>query len=451
MTKHTNLLKFSQSRKMAESENSLNGPWKILIVDDEPSIHQVTTIILKTFSFQKRNLKLLHAFSATEAEELLIENPDTAVLLLDVVMETNDAGLHLAKVIRERLNNPFVRIILRTGQPGQAPEAKIIEKYDIHDYKEKTELTSQKLYTVLFSALRSYSDIIRLEQMNNELEKNVEKKIKELELAQNQLLQSEKMASIGQLAAGVAHEINNPVGYINSNVSSLKRYIDDLFRVLDGYEQVNDVVKDKEVFNTVKTIKNEVDFSYLREDIFDLISESLEGVTRVKQIVQDLKDFSHVDEAEWQWVDLHKGIDSTLNVAHNETKYKADVIKNYGNIPHVECMPSQLNQVIMNLIVNAAHAIEERGVITISTGCHNNEVWVAIADTGKGMSEKVQKRIFEPFFTTKEVGQGTGLGLSLSYGIIEKHGGRIELESEEGKGTTFTIWLPIAQPDSAHL
>jgi len=292
------------------------------------------------------------------------------------------------------------------------------------------------------------SHMQEIEQWNIDLEKRVEEKVGELKSTQGQLLQSEKLASIGQLAAGVAHEINNPVGYINSNVGTLKKYIDDLFKVLNAYEQLEKAIETKSMLDNVNEIKNEVELDYLKEDITDLIAESQEGVTRVKQIVQDLKDFSHVDEAEWQWVDLHKGIDSTLNVARNEIKYKAEVVKEYGSIPQVECIPSQLNQVFMNLVVNAAHAIEDRGLITIRSGKDDDKVWISVTDTGKGIPDDVKKRIFEPFFTTKPVGKGTGLGLSLSFGIIEKHGGEVVVESEVGVGTTFKVILPIEQSNN---
>jgi signal transduction histidine kinase len=175
------------------------------------------------------------------------------------------------------------------------------------------------------------------------------------------------------------------------------------------------------------------------------MSESREGINRVKQIVQDLKDFSHVDKAEWQWADLHKGLDSTLNIVNNEIKYKADVVKDYGDIPLVECLYSQLNQVFMNLLVNSAHAIEERGKITLRTFTKDDWVCVEVADSGKGISAENLHRIFDPFFTTKPVGKGTGLGLSLAYGIVNKHNGRIEVASEVGKGTCFKIWLPVRQ------
>ena len=313
-----------------------------------------------------------------------------------------------------------------------------------------TGRTLIEMISVVLENTRLHRDyniqITALEQMNTQIKAVNE----QLEAAQSQLLQSEKMASVGQLAAGVAHEINNPVGYINSNVSTLKQYVNDLFEMLDAYAVLESSVDNKEQLAAVNEVKQKVDLNFLREDIVELIGESQEGVTRVKQIVQDLKDFSHVDGGEWEWVDLQKGLDSTLNVARNEIKYKADVVKEYGDIPQVECMPSQINQVFMNMIVNAAHAIETRGVITICSGSSKEEVWISIADTGKGMSEEVKKRIFEPFYTTKPIGTGTGLGLSLSYGIVEKHGGRIELESEVGKGTVFRVYLPIKKLGAVH-
>ena len=267
----------------------------------------------------------------------------------------------------------------------------------------------------------------------------------QLQQAQQQLLQSDKMASVGQLAAGVAHEINNPIGFISSNLGSLEKYLKDIFELLNMYEGAEAAMPEA-ARAEVRSAKQRKDIAFLREDVPMLISESRDGITRVKKIVQDLKDFSHVDNSEeWQWADLHKGLDSTLNIVWNEIKYHAEVIKEYGDIPEVECLPSQLNQVFMNLLVNAAHAIHEKGIITIRTGTQGEEVSIRIADTGKGISPENLKRIFDPFFTTKPVGKGTGLGLSLSYGIMQKHHGCIEVQSEVGKGTTFTLWLPIRQ------
>jgi signal transduction histidine kinase len=268
---------------------------------------------------------------------------------------------------------------------------------------------------------------------------------RKLEETRNQLLQSEKLASIGQLAAGVAHEINNPIGFVYSNLGSLEKYLQDLFGVLEAYEQAQgDAAKLAEV----ETLKQKIDLGYLKEDLPALMNESKDGITRVKKIVQDLKDFSHADTSDdWQWADLHKGLDSTLNIAWNEIKYKAEVKKEYGELPEIECYPSQLNQVFMNMLVNAAHAIEGRGTITLRTGKEADQVWVEIADTGKGIPAENLKRIFDPFFTTKPVGTGTGLGLSLSYSIVQKHHGHIDVSSEVGKGTTFRVWLPVRQAE----
>lgn len=190
-----------------------------------------------------------------------------------------------------------------------------------------------------------------------------------------------------------------------------------------------------------------VDLDFLQEDLPALLNESEEGLARVKKIVQDLKDFSRIDHADWQDADLNAGLDSTLNVVMNEVKYKAEVRKRYGQLPPVRCIAAQLNQVFMNLIVNAAHAIAERGTITLTTS-DEGEGWVcvAVADTGSGMTDEVKRRIFEPFFTTKPVGKGTGLGLSLSFSIVQKHGGHIEVDSEPGQGTCFRVKIPVSPP-----
>ncbi|MDI1260009.1 ATP-binding protein [Aquabacterium sp.] len=271
--------------------------------------------------------------------------------------------------------------------------------------------------------------------------------IKKLEEAHHQLLQAEKMASIGQLAAGVAHEINNPIGFVGSNMGTLRKYVQSLLDLIAAYES-HEADMAESIRERMSSLRMQIDLAYLRQDIPNLVSESIDGIDRVRKIVQDLKDFSHVDEAQWQWADLRSGLDSTLNIVQNEIKYVAEVVKNYGDIPDVECMPSQLNQVFMNLLVNAAHAMHERhGKITVTVGMSlPTAVFVEIADEGHGIAPENLKRIFDPFFTTKPVGKGTGLGLSLSYGIVKKHHGQITVGSQSGGGTVFRMVLPIRQP-----
>ncbi|UCV10855.1 PAS domain S-box protein [Dechloromonas denitrificans] len=267
---------------------------------------------------------------------------------------------------------------------------------------------------------------------------------KRLEEANNQLLQSEKMASIGQLAAGIAHELNNPIGFVHSNLGTLDGYVHDLMSIISAYEEQLGAPADAAHAEIIRRLKTEYDFEFLEKDIFSLLGESKDGLSRVRKIVQDLKSFSHVGEQEWQEADLHQGIDSTLNIVWNELKYKCKVVKEYGDLPHIYCLISQLNQVFMNLLVNAGHAIETQGTITIRTQRSGTDmVSIEISDTGKGISPEHINRIFEPFFTTKPVGKGTGLGLSLSYSIVKRHSGRIEVDSQPGHGSTFRILLPI--------
>lgn len=274
--------------------------------------------------------------------------------------------------------------------------------------------------------------------------------IRQLEDAHGQLLQSEKLASIGQLAAGVAHEINNPICFVNSNLGTLKDYAAKLLDVLAVYESCDARLQsDPEMAARLQQARRAADIDFLREDMAPLIEESLEGTERVRVIVQDLRDFSRAGESVREWTNLHGCIDSTLNVVRNEIKYKADVVRDYGELPLVECLPSQLNQVFMNLLVNAAQAIATHGTITIRTYVDGDTVRVAISDTGAGIAPEIRARIFDPFFTTKPVGKGTGLGLSLCYGIVERHAGRIEVDSEPGCGSTFTVVLPVSRPAPA--
>ncbi len=263
--------------------------------------------------------------------------------------------------------------------------------------------------------------------------------MKQQEEASLQMMQTDKMASIGQLSAGVAHEINNPIAYIASNLGVLKGYVEELIAQADHAPATH----------------GDADAAFLRNDIRALIAESEEGVHRVRNIVRDLREFSHVNEDRWSWADLHAGLDSTLNIVSGALGKKADIVRDYGALPTVECMLPQLNQVFMNILVNAADAIRGRGTITIRTGVAGDvtsgepRVFIEICDTGKGMTPLQARRIFEPFYTTKPVGKGTGLGLPLSWRIIEKHRGRITVDSRPGEGATFRIELPVSRDGAA--
>jgi len=401
---------------------------RVLIVDD--SVDDIHVLIENL----KQDYAVLAATSGEKALALASKKPQPDIILMDVMMPDMN-GYETCRRLRQNPETRNINVIFISANDS-ADEKIVGYEAGGNDYLIKPVQPGELLQKIKL-AIKNQEVFVDSLQTHEQLEE-----------AQGQLLQSDKMAAIGQLAAGVAHEINNPVGYINSNISTLQDYVQDLFRVLDAYEQIETTVADTDQsLLRLRAVKQEVDLEYLKQDIVDLISESQEGVGRVRKIVQDLKDFSHVDEVEWQWTDLHKGMDSTLNIVHNEIKYKAEVVKEYGELPKVQCIASQINQIVMNLLVNAAHAIEERGTIRLSTGVEDeNWVWISIADDGKGITQQNLKKIFNPFFTTKPVGKGTGLGLSLAYSIIEKHNGKISVESEPGQ-TVFTIRLPVKHID----
>lgn len=270
-----------------------------------------------------------------------------------------------------------------------------------------------------------------------DLEQEVQEQTNKIKKTQAMIVQQEKLAAIGQLSAGVAHEINNPIGFISSNLGTLRNYIGKLTRYIDSSS--NGMCAD-----ALKELRNTLKIDFIVDDINDLISESIEGTERVKEIVNNLKNFSTVGGTEAKESDINEGLENTIKVIWNELKYKAKVIKNYGKLPLVTCYIHQLNQVFMNLLSNAVQAIESNGEITIKTWQDRDTVCISIADSGQGIPEENINKLFEPFFTTKEVGKGTGLGLSISHDIIQQHHGEITVESKVGKGTTFTITLPVS-------
>ena len=329
-----------------------------------------------------------------------------------------------------------------------ADDGRLALRASVHPGPSNSSATGDHLFVVLRDTSQAHARENELQRRHSELRQTYVR----LAGAQEQLLQSEKMASIGQLAAGVAHEINNPIGYVHSNLGTLQDYVGNLFALIDAYDRALRAEAGQggasgPALAAIDSMRARVDLEFITRDLPQLLAESREGIDRVCKIVRDLKDFSYSGRNEpWREVDLLKGLDSTLNIVWNDLKYKATLEKHYTPLPPVECLPSEINQVFMNILLNAGHAIGERGTITLRCGVDDAEVWIGISDTGTGIAEDALPRIFDPFFTTKPVGLGTGLGLSISYGIIAKHHGRIEVASTPGQGSDFRIVLPIRQP-----
>jgi len=273
--------------------------------------------------------------------------------------------------------------------------------------------------------------------------------ITELKTVQSRILQQEKMASLGQLAAGVAHEINNPIGFITSNMNTLNKYIDKILEFMSlqakTLEECMGGSVDANNLKQIEERRRSLKIDYITQDISSLIVESLDGADRVKKIVQDLKSFARVDDTEYKLADINAGIESAINIVWSELKYKVTLNKEFGDIPPTMCNIGQLSQVFMNILVNAAHSIPTQGMITVKTWSADGNIYVSITDTGTGIATDALDKIFDPFFTTKEVGKGTGLGLSIAYEIVKKHDGEIKVDSEVGKGTTFTISILIVE------
>ncbi len=583
------------------AESSASSSWKILIIDDDLEVHQITKLALSDFILEGKTLNFFSAYSGSEAQHLMQEHPDTAVVLLDVVMETETAGLDVVKYIREVLRNQLVRIILRTGQPGQAPERTVVMNYSIDAYKTKSELTAQNLFITLVTALRAFSMMQQMQQSRCQLEQEVtqrqkaeqaltenynllqsvfeaipglisvkdlqghyvmlnqhwlhrwqkaspteilgqddralvspetaklmqakdqmimqtgeievfeeelvnqdtattylttkvpwrnsqgnvmglvtlmqdisdrkqfelqlyqktqelEQTLQELKKAQSQLVQSEKMSSLGQLVAGIAHEINNPINFISGNLNYICEYTEGLLELLQLYQSS---YPNPQIF--IKKKIEEIDLEFIADDLPKLLHSLQIGSQRICEIVRSLRIFSRLDEAEIKAVNIHEGIDSTLLILQHRLKAKPDrpeikIVKNYSQLPKIECYAGQLNQVFMNILSNAIDALNEATeiggdclsspqTITITTEQINGEsILIRMVDNGLGIAPETLSRIFDPFFTTKNVGKGTGMGLAISYQIVtEKHRGKLWCQSTRNQGTEFLIELPIRQ------
>jgi two-component system NtrC family sensor kinase len=289
------------------------------------------------------------------------------------------------------------------------------------------------------------AEVVCINETSEKQKRELHLTLENLKLAQSQLIQSEKMASVGVLTAGIAHELNNPINFVHGNVYPLQQDLDEVFAIIEEYDEAIKNNKLEGHFAEVQALKEKIEFSFLIKEIFSLLNGIEEGAHRSSEIIKGLRSFSRLDDEMCQFYDIHEGIDSSLVLLQNKIKDKIAVRKDYGDFEGLECFPSKLNQVIMNILTNSIQAMDGEGELFIQTISSAIGIKIIIKDNGKGMTPEVKEHIFDPFFTTKDVGQGTGLGLSISYGIIEKHNGNIDVISEPGKGTEFIISLPRTQ------
>jgi len=432
---------------------------KILIVEDD----FISRSILNKMLTEMGNT-VLEAEDGEQGWKLLKSN-EIKMVISDWMMPAMN-GLDLCRKIRLAALQPYVYVIMLTAKDRQTDLVDVF-KAGADDYIAKP-FDPEELRARVTTGMR----VIDLEERHNSLARKLNEQLvsstgrieaqdaklksalQQLELAQAQMIQSEKMASIGQLTAGVAHEINNPTGFVNSNLKTLLDYQQDLVRLIDKYRDLIAEIECgenkgiipmsiKESVKKIKSFEGDIDLTFLTNDIIDLIGDCREGTARIKKIVMDLKDFAHPGDDEIQPVNINLGLESTLNVVHNVIKYKATVHKDFGDLPVFRGYPQQLNQVFMNLLVNAAQAIEKKGEIAIKTRHVDNHVEITISDTGCGIPKENLLKIFDPFFTTKDVGKGTGLGMSIAHHIVQKHNGALDVQSQVGRGTTFCIKLPL--------
>jgi two-component system, NtrC family, sensor kinase len=406
---------------------------RLLIVDDEEPVRNLFAAYLsETYTCET-------ASDAQEALEILARGP-VALVLTDIQMP-GLSGIELLRKILERY--PETAVIIASGVDRTQRVIDAI-RVGASDYLLKPcELDVLALSVeralerrILLRNARRYKK--DLELRNSELAQQKG----ELVRLQAQMVQSAKMASIGLLAAGVAHELNNPAGFIYSNVDVLRQYVERLKRCLFAYDEMSLPNQDAD---RIAEIKTEIDYDNIVDDLGSILSDCYLGAERIRDVVQNLRLFSRLDESEIKQVDLNEGIDATVRLLSRYYKSgRITLDRNYGELPLINCYAAQLNQVWMNLLVNAAQAIgDDYGTVRIQTLSNGKTISVSVTDSGKGISPENLKKIFDPFFTTKPVGEGTGLGLSISHGIVEKHRGTIAVSNISEEGTTFTITLPV--------
>ncbi|MBT33702.1 MAG: hypothetical protein CMO01_28905 [Thalassobius sp.] len=413
-----------------------------------------------------RKSEMLEAKNKLQQADL--QKKETALMLKQKELELKNQVSMVGKIIFLFVIIGFIMTIMWLYTARRQNKILAVQKDEINNKNIELEHKTEEVLTQSENLKKANEEIIKshdeLERKNNEIEKQnteladqrdairnsysqLEDTLRQLKTAQIKLIESEKMASLGQLTAGIAHEINNPINFISGNINPLKRDIADIKQLLEKVRGFENGYNKDELISDIKQLCSHLELDILIGEVDDLLFGIEEGALRTKEIVLGLRNFSRLDENDYKLADINQGMISTITLLKSKMRDRIELHTDFGNIPKVDCLPGQINQVFMNIVNNAIQAIDGKGNIFIKTSMHNEKtVTVEIKDDGSGIDNNIKNRIFDPFFTTKDVGEGTGLGLSISYGIIkEQHQGDITVESEKEKGTTFKIFLPIRQ------
>ncbi|MBI9090558.1 MAG: response regulator [Desulfobacterium sp.] len=465
-------------------------PWKLLIVDDEKDVHNMTTMVLSDYSYKNAGLKFLHAYSGGEAKKMIKEHPDCACILLDVVMETNHAGLEVARFIRQEANNSNIRIILRTGQPGKAPEKSIILDYDINDYKEKTELTSQKLFTSVTTAIRSFEHLTHLEKQKKEIaeknrrlneeiarrivaesnlakyNKSLEQMIKDkkhrleealtsLKTAEEELKQSKEHRFIEDFTSKAAQRLDQPAEAVMNNLTTIEGYRSDMTELIDKYKallQIIDISKSLRKTSDTNTRIDEINafrkttnMDRILERYPEIINNSLQGIGLIVKTAAEIKRFIQATNGSPKPMSVKHTIEKALAEVLTKQTRKIDIHTDFNDIPEIEASPGGVLNAFKAILKNSFQAVGPQGIVSISLDHENGSIVVTISDTGQGISSKDMPRVFDPYFSSQKE-DAAGLGLFVAKSVVTGHKGTIEIESTKGEGTTVTITLPSDLP-----
>jgi len=454
-------------------------------VDDEKEVHIMTKLVLSDYSYKGSTLEFLSAYSGDEAKELIKDNSDAACILLDVVMETKDAGLEVARFIREDEKNDKLRIILRTGQPGKAPEKEIILNYDINDYKEKTELTDQKLFTTITTALRSYLHLLDLDEKNKEiasknirlneeiarrivaesnltkynrsLEKMIDSKSSRLKTAilalkkkEKELHQANKLAIVGDISADRLSTLDFSGKTLKDNLDIMNKYRSDMTVLLEKYEILQNIIyshsdasqtispRTHEVINDIDQFKKDIDLAEILKKYPEIIKDSTKGIEHISKTVTDIKLFISINDEPREKTDINDLLIAVANKLKSQTSYNVDLQTDFTDLPKISLAPKNMEKAFYEIIKNAFQAVKPHGIVSISTLCEPPDIIIYISDIGQGIAPEYLQHVFKPYLKINKE-NAKGLGLTYAKSVILNNLGTINITSIQNEGTDITV------------